>query len=283
MDIEDILKNLGLNDKEVRIYLALLPIGSSTASILGKRTGIVRSTAQYTCQQLQKKGLITSVQKRNSLIYTANPPEKLLSLLEVQKKEIQKKEIQVGHIIGDLKKMINPEFVLPKIKFYEGPDGIEEAYHEMMKFSQTTDEILSFVKIIEKPLSQNKNVNTQDYIKHEPSREFIKHRIKHNIKARLICVLSPLAIILKKDDPKDLRKTYLIETDALDFPGGEIFVIKNRIYAMVVGNSGSFMYVAESRSMTKLFKQVFELAWERAAEIDKKICQRSNVKKILNS
>ena len=67
--IEETLKKLGLNEKEITIYLMLLKIGSVPASVLGQRTNITRSTAQYTCQQLAKKGLIHSIQKNNTFKY----------------------------------------------------------------------------------------------------------------------------------------------------------------------------------------------------------------------
>lgn len=130
--IEDILFKIGLNNNEIAIYLALLPIGGVPASILGQKTGINRSTAQYTCQQLAKKGLIQMVQKNQTFLYYPESPDKLLYLLEQEKKEVQQKENSIERILGDLKAMINPEVKLPKIHFYEGIKGLIEMFNDVL-------------------------------------------------------------------------------------------------------------------------------------------------------
>lgn len=130
--IEETLKKLGLNDKEISIYLASLTIGSSPASVLGIRTGISRSTAQYVCQQLAKKGIIRSIQKNNAFIYSPESPDKILYLLDQQKKELAEKEDQAYRIVGDLKAMMNPLAVLPKVRFFEGLDGLIEMFNDVL-------------------------------------------------------------------------------------------------------------------------------------------------------
>lgn len=131
--IEETLKSIGLNDKEIAIYLAIIKVGSAPASVLGKRTGITRSTAQYVCQQLAHKGLLSVIQKNNTFIYSPEPPEKLLYLIDQQKQELDTKHDQVNRIIGDLRGMINPHATMPKVKFFEGVDGLIEMFEDVLK------------------------------------------------------------------------------------------------------------------------------------------------------
>ncbi len=133
MEIKETLESLGLSDKEAQVYLALLPVGSAPASVLGNRTGINRSTAQYICQQLAKKGLIKALEKNNTFIYSPESPDKLLYLLNLQKAALEEKEHQTNRIIGDLKAMINPMAVLPKVKFFEGADGLIEMLEDVIQ------------------------------------------------------------------------------------------------------------------------------------------------------
>lgn len=135
--IEKVLESLGLTDKEVAIYLALLPLGNAPASALGNRTGINRSTAQYICQQLTKKGIIRSLQKNNTFIYSPESPEKLLYLIDQEKKVLEEKTEQTNRIIGQLKGMINPQAVLPKVKFFEGVDGLIEMFEDALTERKT--------------------------------------------------------------------------------------------------------------------------------------------------
>jgi sugar-specific transcriptional regulator TrmB len=139
--IKSTLLSLGLNDKEIEIYLMLLSVGSSPASTLGNRTGISRSTAQYTCQQLVKKGIIGVSQKNNTFIYVAEPPEKLLFLIDVQQQELEQKKDQVHRIVGSLKSMLNPQLVLPKVQFFEGKAGMQELAERLLDMESPIDAI----------------------------------------------------------------------------------------------------------------------------------------------
>lgn len=122
--IEQTLQSLGLNEKEISLYLSLLSLGSVPASVLAKRTHIPRSTAQYICGQLTHKGLLTMTKKGNTFLYTIESPEKLFYLLERQKEKIMEQEQQLHRIMGELKNRMNPSAILPKVQFYEGTDGV---------------------------------------------------------------------------------------------------------------------------------------------------------------
>src|SRR3990167_9331538 len=111
--LQDMLEHMGLNDKEAAIYLALLSVGTAPASTLSKRTGIVKSTAHFTCQQLVKNRLARMVRKGNAFFFTCEPPEKLLYLLDRQRKEIDKRTEEVENVLETLKGMMNPQSSLP--------------------------------------------------------------------------------------------------------------------------------------------------------------------------
>ena len=137
--ITHILSSLGLdlNPKEIKIYLALLEVGTAAASTLGQRTHIHRSTAQYTCQQLVETGLARVIEKNNTFLYSAEPPERLLSLLDQQKEKIDQKQNQVEQILGDLKGLMNPHANIPKIQFFTGVDGIIELFEDILRTAPT--------------------------------------------------------------------------------------------------------------------------------------------------
>lgn len=127
------LHNLGLSEKEAAVYLALLNVGSAPASVLGSRTGINRSTAQYTCQQLVKRGLVKSIPHNNTFIYSLESPRKLLLPLAQQKKELTDREDRANRLIGELEGLINPQARLPKVRFFEGLDGVIEMFNDVLK------------------------------------------------------------------------------------------------------------------------------------------------------
>lgn len=135
--IEKKLEQLGLNKNEVKIYLAILPLGTAVSSTLARKTGLAKSTANYTCLQLAKKGLITKSQKKNYFVFTANNPDRIKLLLEIQKREISKKEREAESIAIELQSIFNPSTNLPKVRFFEGPEQIIEMLNEVLSFDTT--------------------------------------------------------------------------------------------------------------------------------------------------
>ena len=55
MQIQVILKNFGLSEKEAKIYLALLELEAATVFETAKQSGINRSSAYVVLEALQKK------------------------------------------------------------------------------------------------------------------------------------------------------------------------------------------------------------------------------------
>lgn len=56
--IELLLKQLGLNEKEILYFLSIQKAGQVTPAALAKLTRINRSTVYVVCSELAKKGLI---------------------------------------------------------------------------------------------------------------------------------------------------------------------------------------------------------------------------------
>lgn len=102
----DVLSSIGLNPREIQVYLALMRYGTAPASVVGLRTGMARTTAQYTCQLLVKRGLVQAETQHGTLHFTADTPERLLQSLEREEVAIQRKKhcvYQILHALSDLR------------------------------------------------------------------------------------------------------------------------------------------------------------------------------------
>jgi sugar-specific transcriptional regulator TrmB len=122
--INDTLKNFGLTSNEINIYKTSLSLGESTSSILGKKVGLTRSTARYTCQSLVSKRIMTVIKKKDYFLFTAEQPKKLISILNKEYNTIDKKIKNIQAILPDLESLITPYASTTKIKYYTGVDGI---------------------------------------------------------------------------------------------------------------------------------------------------------------
>ena len=242
--IESILKELGLNDKEIVLYLELLSLGTCPASTLAKRTGITKSTVRYACQQLEKKKLILSIEKDNTFMYSAESPEKLMFLLEEEKRKIEKKEQKLSMVMGELNSRINRDTVLPKVQFFEGKDGVEKLYQSILDLGAPID---SFED------SGEMNDLIPEFVQY-----FVSERKKRKIFNRVIC---PSENTINIDTPEEFRSTKFLFKK--DFP----FTCDVKICGDTV-NIASFkksMPVAVTitdEEVAKNFRVLFEYMWK---------------------
>ncbi len=142
------LGDLGFGETEIEIYMALLKVGPSPASSLARRTGITRSTAQYACQQLAKKGVASMTLKNNVYLFAAEPPERLLDLLHQQHDALRRKEERVQRIVGPLREMMNVHAVLPQVQFYEGEAGMIRLYDSILDLRRPIDSLEEGGKVL---------------------------------------------------------------------------------------------------------------------------------------
>jgi len=122
---EQKLKTLGLSEKEALIYLASLELGPSTVQEISKKTGIIRTTIYNLTRSLKEKGLIVEISKDKKRLFVSQSPERLLSNLRLQKKELEEREKNLRSILPELKGLVDLSRVRPKIRFYEGKEGIK--------------------------------------------------------------------------------------------------------------------------------------------------------------
>jgi len=65
--LTNILKRIGLNEKEAKVYLTLLEVNESLPSSISRQSGVKRPTTYVILGQLQKKGLVSHVKKGKML------------------------------------------------------------------------------------------------------------------------------------------------------------------------------------------------------------------------
>lgn len=240
MQLNEVLAQFGLDFKEDEVYLALLELGTSTVVQIAKKAGIKRTTAYDVLSGLEKKGLIGQTIKGKKRLFYSEEPEKL-------KKLLREKERILEEALPMLKSLYNTAGSKPKIRYYEGKEGLKEVYLDTLDYN---GELLAFV--------------TEDIIKHlgdDFAARYMKKRVKAKITVRAIGPDTEEIIEYKKLDKEGLKKTLLVPKDK--FP----FTIEMNIY----GNKLAFMsfkeqmgVIVESNEIAANMRLLFELAWKGA-------------------
>ncbi len=124
MEPKEALKDLGLEPKEISVYLALLELGESAVLAISRKSEIKRPTAYLILRSLEEKGLVSRVLKGKKTLYAPQHPKKLITEAELRLKEL-------GEIVPQLESVFNKRGGKPRVMIYEGKDQLDRAYDEM--------------------------------------------------------------------------------------------------------------------------------------------------------
>ena len=88
--IDQLLRDIGLSEKEATMYIALLRYGRQTISLLARKTSFNRGTAYVILHQLLEKGLAKKSSKGKVQYFAPLDPASLLSYLDTKKSRLNR-------------------------------------------------------------------------------------------------------------------------------------------------------------------------------------------------
>jgi len=245
MELKNQLQQLDLAGKKADVYLACLELGASSVIEIAKKAGIKRTTAYDILLDLMQKGLVSQTTKGKKRLFVGEDPEKI-------KKDLQGKEKLFSEILPQLKSVYNVRGVKPKIRFYEGVEGLKKTYNDTLKY---TGEMLVFasedvVKILGLDWANN----------------YMAKRTKNNLRVRAIM---PSSEILMKDIiPRDRE---FIRTSKLIDPKKYPFSMEINIYGhskvSLMSSKEQLGITIESTEIYNTMKLIFELIWDNLPEV----------------
>jgi len=252
--MKEVLKKLGLNNTEIKLYLTLLPLNYSPSSNLAQRTGLNRATAGQACQKLVKKGFITAMQKGNAFIYSVEPPDKLMFMLDEKSREIEEQKDSVGRILGNLEALMNPETILPKVKFYKGMEGIKRSYSDILNHCNRKENINSIFCSAETVCEE-----LHDYFLNT----YLPARIQKGIKSRNLALKCNTSLDYKKNHEKYLSEIKIIQKEDIPLNNSEVNIFGEFVHCMSFDENGAFAIILEDKHLSYILGTVFEAFWNK--------------------
>jgi sugar-specific transcriptional regulator TrmB len=242
-ETEKVLLDAGFSEKEIAIYVALLSIGKGIVTKISRTASISRTTTYDILDSLSQKGLIRISGKEPKQEYIVEPPEKLEKFIS---EEIEKKNnnlIKIKDIIPELRSVYT-EGERPKIKFYEGLDGLAEVYDDTLTAKET---------IVAYACYENMEPLLPKYFE-----TYYKRRVAKKISARGIVPETPMAIEHKRKDQEEMRELSLVPKDKYYFTP-DIEIYDNKV--MIASWKEKLGIIIESAEISDAMKKIFELAW----------------------
>jgi len=253
--IKNVLQNIGLNEKEIEVYLTNLDLGSQPASVIARRVKIPRNTTRFILDKLVDKGLVERSKKANTQLYRPEEPKNLINLLESYRvnlnADIDKKVTELKDVMAELESRYRPESTKPKVTFYEGDDGLKKVYEDTLKSHETIRSLASF---------EGMHGALPDYFKN-----YYKRRVANKIDIRSIHPDTELARERTRNDKKEGRESRLVPQKEYDFTP-EIQFYDNKI--IITSWQEKLGILIESHEVYQAMAVLYELAWKEATRLD---------------
>lgn len=116
--VEQLLKQLGFGEKEIKVYLTVLEQGKTTPANVALLTGINRTTVYSIAKDLLEKGVIAEDIAGPKGYLVALPPTELKNLARKEERELQNKKVLIDQVAAELQNYTkNTKYTVPKISF----------------------------------------------------------------------------------------------------------------------------------------------------------------------
>lgn len=127
------LEQLGFDEKEQAVYLALTDLGRVSPTVLAKRTNIPRATLYAVLESLSDKGVVAREQGGRTTFYLASNPIALLRLVEREREAVKAKESVAQELVDYLLPLAQgKDRTIPKLQIFEGATSVENMLYDYL-------------------------------------------------------------------------------------------------------------------------------------------------------
>jgi sugar-specific transcriptional regulator TrmB len=241
-----VLKNIGLTDKEAKVYLACLKNGTSVVSTIASTAGINRVTTYDILEKLKARGLVSYFTKKKMSYFTGLNPEVVVEQFEKRTNDLRSALPQF--------KMLSGETSHPRIRYFEGIEGIKAIY---------TDTLSSKTEILNYSNSKEIRKNWPTYDK-----DYVDKRAKKKIFLRGICLKDAEGEIVKAEDAKYFREMCLVSPEKFDFTN-EINIYDDKV-AIISFKNELIGMIIESTEIANSQRAIFNMCWQFSKMLETK-------------
>jgi predicted transcriptional regulator len=235
---QQILKELGLHEHEATVYIELLKLGPSPASLIAKDSSLKRTTVYPILKELAKKGFVSIFYKNKKRLYRAQQPQKLSNFF-------QKRLERFNSIIPSLKSLEKKQAQVLGLQFIETLDELKQFYTQVLvEYKNQEYYIIGSATAWE-------GLDPEFFI------QFRKDRGEASIRTKLL--LTDESQSINPIDPALLREFVFLPTgyefkSTIDIYPDKVLVVSPELSSLAV--------VIAVPIMTDVFKTVFELLWD---------------------
>lgn len=174
----DALAQLGLDQRQVRIYRALHKLGPASIRDVAAEAGVNRGSTYETLKRLVTMGLVSYLPRGRRRVFQAEDPERLLTLGEDRQQALSQAMEELKRDIIPALKQSRTEFMPGNVRFYEGDDGVELVLRDILD---------STAKTADKRYAVISTKTLREHL-YRPFPNFTRTRVQRGIRVRVIAV-----------------------------------------------------------------------------------------------
>lgn len=243
--VADFLTRYGLEEKEIKVYLACIELGEGSVLTLAKRADVKRPTAYLILDGLMRRGLVESRKTQKGLLYRALHPKKIATQIKHLSEEYEE-------MLPDLLSVYHSKEDKPVIAVYEDYDIYEKLADEICEYAKTGKENLYFG-------------NTEYFYANDviTKRWFAVMKNKRHRCREILCGTGPVQVEYQKEVAKLGNPNYQVRLLRPQHPVVTEFGIwGNKIVFFSGTGKDLYTIVIESEKQVNTHKAIFEQIWQ---------------------
>ena len=250
-DISSALGFLGLSEPEILIYKTLLELGSRPAGMIAQRAGLKRGHTYNILALLASKGIVQEFMKNNVRHFTCSAPRSLVSVMESREEQFARQKSNLLKVIPFLEQLRSPVASQPRVRFYQGVEGVKEILEDMIRSPDET--VYSAMDIAYSWRIPGREI-------HDWTDSFMKRRIDRNVWYYGIINESPESDFVVGKGVGDHSKRYIKKVKNIYLPV-EINIYGNKV-AVITTHEETLGLIIENRIIAETCRGIFKAIWD---------------------
>lgn len=241
MTIQETLEKIGFTTNEVKVYLALIDLGTSLAGEIAKKAKLHRRPTYDALSRLIEKGLVSYTIKSGKRVFKPVHPERILEIAKEREREIQK-------ILPEIEERLKTKKPEIFAEIYEGAEGIKSVMEMILK------ERKEWLTIG----STGKAPTVLPYY----LEQFARKRVKLGIRRKVLVADTKEG----REYYKNLKKQGLVQAKFLPKEIQQpktIWIFNNKVAIILVSLQYPVVFLIDNKEIAHSYREYFYLLWKK--------------------
>ncbi len=245
------IEEIGLSNKEAKVYVACLKTGPAAVQRIADQSGIKRVTTYVILESLVGLGLVSQSVKGKKTYFIAEEPSNLSRLLDKREEELKEQKTNFETVLPELLSLKTIPKESPNVRFYDSIDGIKTMMNEFLQRGSRAD--------VEEVFGLS---NVDELYKFFPDFRAAQgnpQRKRAGIKSRYLYTSTEGPFLKASDDVSNRQSRYMPQDV---FPmSGDYTIVGDAVMILSLRGPNPIGISIESPEIAKGFLGIFELAW----------------------